>query len=36
VDRFQADPDRVFRHIYNVPPALLADDATHDELRLVA
>jgi hypothetical protein len=36
VERFQADPDAVLRHIGGIPPERPADDAADEELRLVA
>jgi hypothetical protein len=36
VERFQADPDAVLRHIGSVPSAPPADDAADEELRLAA
>ncbi|HEU5398955.1 MAG TPA: transposase [Gammaproteobacteria bacterium] len=36
VERFQADPAAVLRHIGSIPPERPADDTADDELRLVA
>lgn len=36
VERFQADPDAVLRHIGSIPPERPADDTADEELRLVA
>ncbi|MCL4545316.1 MAG: hypothetical protein M1118_12080 [Chloroflexi bacterium] len=36
VERFQADPDAVLRHIGSILPGRPATDAANDELRLVA